>query len=218
MKKIIKVILIVVASLVLLATIFGIVDYTRAKNGKKPIFTFLWFSVNTFDVEIVGQENSYSKGGISTIYSGLAYKIITCDFCEKKVSFLPLGIGNYPYTTLTCTKDKESNHYRFIDQKLETITRTLVISDKDIDDVESYEKEFYKIDEIKGCYGTFTKEMNSSGITTYTTSEFCDLNKMSNKDIKIIYGDKVSLSKTQKEVIKEYEDNNPDFKCKKENI
>jgi len=217
MKKIIKIILIVVASLVLLGAIFGIVDYNRAKNGKKPIFTFLWFTVNTFDVEIAGQENIEYKGGISTIYSGLGYKLAVCDFCEKKVSLLALGIGNYPYASLTCTKDKQSNHYRFVDQKLETITKTLVISDKDIDDVESYEKEFNKINNVNGCNGTFSKKMNSSGITTYITSEFCDLSKMSNKDIKILYEDKVSLQQTQKEIIKEYKNNNPDFKCKKEN-
>ena len=217
MKKIIKVILIVVAGVVLLSTVFGIVDYTRAKNGKKPIFTFLWFTVNTFDVEIAGQENSESKGGVSTVYSGLGYKIVTCDFCEKKVSFLPFGIGDYPYTTLTCTKnDKQTYHYRFTDGKLETITSTHIMLEKDIDDVESYEKEFNKINNVNGCNGTFSEKMNSSGITSYTANEFCDLSKMSDEDIKLVYKDKISLRKTKKEIIKEYKDNNPSIKCKTE--
>ena len=37
MKKVIKIILIVIASIVLLGAIFGTVDYIRAKNGKTNV-------------------------------------------------------------------------------------------------------------------------------------------------------------------------------------
>ena len=38
--KILSMVLIIMVSIVALCTIFGTIDYLRAKSGKKPIFTY----------------------------------------------------------------------------------------------------------------------------------------------------------------------------------
>lgn len=91
MKKVVKVILIVIASIVLLGAIFGTVDYIRAKNGKKPIF--IYRSVNIYDVGIY-DENSLTI----TEYYSLGYKMIVCKKdCDKPVTMMPLYLGAYAW-------------------------------------------------------------------------------------------------------------------------
>ena len=61
MKKVLKIILIIIAILIVLAIAFFLVDASRAKNGEKPIFCMLKDEVN--------------DGG-TKIYLGLGYKVI----------------------------------------------------------------------------------------------------------------------------------------------
>ena len=61
MKKVLKIILIIVAILIVLAVAFFLTDVSRAKNGEKPIFCILQDEVN--------------DGG-TKIYLGLGYKVI----------------------------------------------------------------------------------------------------------------------------------------------
>ena len=75
MKKVIKIILIVIASIVLLGAIFGTVDYIRAKNGKKPMFAYRNVNVN---------DEGYF---VATEYYGLGYAIVICNkYCDKNVT------------------------------------------------------------------------------------------------------------------------------------
>jgi len=87
MKKAIKVTLIIITLIVVLCAIFGAVDYNRAKNGKKPIFTFHNESINSKN-EIV-----------ATAYYGLGYKLIVCNkYCiDDKVVFMPFYLGTYAW-------------------------------------------------------------------------------------------------------------------------
>lgn len=86
MKKTIKIILIIIASIVLLGTIFGTVDYIRAINGKKPIF-------------IYRNGNIYKESNLTiTEYYGLGYKIIICkENCDKPITIMPLYLGTYAW-------------------------------------------------------------------------------------------------------------------------
>lgn len=83
-NKIILIISITVVSIVLLCSIFGIIDYNRVENGKKPIFTFHSVVVSAEDRVIV------------TEYYGLGYKIATFSSVEKP-RFLPLYLGSYAW-------------------------------------------------------------------------------------------------------------------------
>lgn len=86
MKKVIKIILIVIASIVLLGAIFGTVDYIRAKNGKKPMFAYRNVNVN---------DEGYF---VATEYYGLGYAIVICNkYCDKNVTFMPLYLGGYAW-------------------------------------------------------------------------------------------------------------------------
>lgn len=220
MKKKVKIILIVIASIVVLCVMFAIVDYNRTLNGKKPMFMLLSYSFSSFDVEVAGEEShTENTEGLSyTVYSGLGYKIAVCDGCENPVNFMPFGIGTEPQSALTCTKengynDKEILQYIFKDGKVETIYTTRIVPAKNIEDEESYRSEFEKINEVDGCSGGFTKDINLSGDVSYETNQYCNLGEMSDNDIKLVYGkDFNSIRQTIKEVIKE----NNNMKCEKE--
>ena len=77
MKKVIKIILIIIAIIIMLGVIFFIVDYNRVKNNEKPIFCILKQEVN--------------DGG-TKIYLGLGYKVI--DF-NTLSGFNKTKIGSY---------------------------------------------------------------------------------------------------------------------------
>lgn len=84
--KIFKKNLIMIVFLILVLVIFGVVDYTRAKNDKKPIFVF---KVK----DVVVKEDFIAKE-----YYGLGYMIVICDkFCSDKVTFMPLYLGGYAW-------------------------------------------------------------------------------------------------------------------------
>lgn len=87
MKKIIRIILIVIASIVVLCAILGIIDHSRATSGKEPIFVFR-------------NVNIYSEGQlVATEYYGLGYKIVVCDrnCVDNRVVFMPLYLGAYAW-------------------------------------------------------------------------------------------------------------------------
>jgi len=64
MRKRNKITLIVLASVVLIATIFGIVDYNRTKANKKPLFAIPFLTY---------------KDGNSLEFMGIGYKIVRCN-------------------------------------------------------------------------------------------------------------------------------------------
>jgi len=105
MKKTIKIILIAIISIILLCVILGIVDYIRANNGKKPIFILISADV-------------YSESRLIAIeYYGLGYKIVICDKCIDRVTFMPLYFGSYAWfidsddiTSFKITKAKECDN------------------------------------------------------------------------------------------------------------
>jgi hypothetical protein len=79
MKKRNKVILItsiVVASIIILVTIFGIVDYNRALDGKKPIFIYHTSKVKNLEANIE-----------SVDYYGIGYRVSICDNETKNYTF-----------------------------------------------------------------------------------------------------------------------------------
>lgn len=86
MKKVAKIFLLVVVSIVILISIFGGVDYVLAKKDKKPIFIF-------------HTEDTYSKETqIGTKYYGLGYSIFICKtYCSDPVIFMPLYFGTYAW-------------------------------------------------------------------------------------------------------------------------
>lgn len=77
MKKVLRVILIILAIIVLLAVIFFGVDYSRVNKGKQPMFCIL--------------KNEINDGG-TKIYLGLGYKVI--DF-HTLAGFNAVKIGNW---------------------------------------------------------------------------------------------------------------------------
>lgn len=214
-KKIILIILIVIASIVILGTIFGIVDYFRARSGKKPIFIYHTVNVTSFDVMVEGFEDTASSNIKSAEYYGIGYKITTCDIETKNYTFhLGHKQKNRCLTTLTCTKtlaenDRQSIDYTFYDGKLVRIFTTLTIPVDQIKDKETYKNEFMKINDINSCGGIF-KKLNE---TTYLTSQGCNISKMSNSDVEKIYStSKKSLEQTRNEIIDSYS-NDKDMVC-----
>jgi hypothetical protein len=84
MKTVIKIFLIVIAMIVISGTIFGIIDYNRAKNGKEPIFIYRNYIF-------------HNKGQVTvTEYYGLGYKIVMFSSNEKP-KFLLFGLGTYAW-------------------------------------------------------------------------------------------------------------------------
>lgn len=219
--KIILIISIVIASIAILGTIFGIVDYNRVMKGEDPIFSKSRLSYQFFDVTPIGEyeEPKENNNHAATIYYGLGYKLVACDFCENSVYIMPFGVGTYPFSVLTCTQDSTINDksilkYTFMDGRLDTISTTHIIKDEDITDEESYRKEFNKINDVTGCWGDFTKNTNLSGVVSYTAVKGCDLSKMSDNDIQTIYKtDRDLLEQTRDEIINNHKKDNPTMKC-----
>ena len=79
MKKILKIITIVIISLVILITVFGVVDFNIFKEGKTPIFplhVFTSFINATEDDNII--ETDFK-------FHGVGYTITSCD--KKSYNF-----------------------------------------------------------------------------------------------------------------------------------
>lgn len=117
---------------------------------------------------------------------------------------------------LTCSKtfgenDQHVFKYSFKDEKAYLLDRTITIPAKDIADATAYENEFNKINTINGCKGRFTSNDNGS----YTTNQVCDLNVMSDSDIKHVFmNDRDGLAISRKEMINSYQ-HDEGMKCAK---
>ena len=213
-KKSIKIFILVLVSCLLLASLFGIIDYLRAKNGKKPIFVRT-VNVSNFDVQMVGLEDTVFTYPESAVYYGLFYKVSTCDTEGKKYDFL---LGNKKEiicsNTLTCTKEYAENDvhtfdYTFYDDKLISMGTHLLIPIDHIDDETSYEKEIIKFNETSGC-GSLMTQVDEK---TYSLTQVCNITKMSDDDVEKIYStSKKSLPKTKEEIIDTYS-HDKDIKC-----
>lgn len=97
MKKKNKIILIIISSIVALLFSMPLIDCYRVNYNKHPIFAFYTVNVSSFDV-VVNEDGSTKNETpkSSTIYNGLGYSIHVCDYCKKRVTFLPLGMSpNY---------------------------------------------------------------------------------------------------------------------------
>lgn len=215
-KKSIKIFILVLVSCLLLASLFGAIDYLRAKNGKKPIFTFRTLNVSNFDVQIAGLvedvSHTYPEG---IVYYGLFYNVSTCDTEGKNYDFL---LGNKKEkncrTSLTCTKEFAENDahyfdYTFYDNKLISMSTNLLIPVDYVDDETSYEKEIIKFNETNGCGSVFTQVDEKR----YSLTKVCNITKMSDDDIKKIYStSKKDLPKTKEEIRNTYS-HDKDIKC-----
>ena len=234
-KKKKKIFILVMSSIILfsifLVTIFGLVDYLRTTNGKKPIFIYRIVKNISYDVEIaelgetvdnddkinsgLGNDVSVFKDTIMKAksgytYYGLGYNVSICDIETKNYKF---NLGNNKpkscYSTLSCTKelsnsDEEIQKYSFFDGKLYLIEKILK-NKKETKDQE----EFIKLNSIKGCAITSLKEEDNQ----YITTQICNIFNMSNEDIKNLYlKDKKELVKTKEEVLDEALANN--YICK----
>jgi hypothetical protein len=116
------------------------------------------------------------------------------------------GCGANNNTDLTCTKiyDDDSEQvfiYSFKDNKVHNIKMILNIPEREMVDEESYKSEFNKINDIDGCSGEFIKNEDNS----YTTTQNCDLNKMSDSSIKNLFLiDRKELEIKREKVIDNY--------------
>lgn len=107
---------------------------------------------------------------------------------------------------LTCSKTFSDNNkhvfkYSFIDGKAYLIDMALTIPANEIADATVYENEFKKINAVTGCTGRFTKNDDGS----YTTHQVCNLNEMSDSDVKDVFmntRDTLEIART--DIIKNY--------------
>ena len=191
---------IIIVSIVVLCTIFGIVDYFRATSGKKPIFIYHTTNVSTFDVEMAGFENVALPSRDGATYYGIGYTVSICDINTRKYTFQLGDKKAEPcYASLTCTtdkkgtlvvnndstvtydkNDKDNYYYLFFEGKLDKVIATSIRSISSIKNVETSSveiKEFY--DNIPGCAGTGKKISEEA----YETVISCAIPKMSSNDI-----------------------------------
>jgi hypothetical protein len=227
--KILIIVSIIIVSIVVLCTIFGIVDCFRAKSGKKPIFIYHTVNDSYFDVEIVGFEDAALPSKEGATYYGIGYAVSICDISTGKYTF-QLGDKKTEscYTSLACTadekgtlvlnddstvlydeNDKDNYYYTFFEDKLIQVTATLIRPISSVENVETSSaeiKEFY--DNIPGCAG-MRKKINEEAYETVIT---CAIPKMSSNDIEryLPIRTKELLGYTRDEVIA-YHHN--DLKC-----
>ncbi len=184
-RKFLLIILIIIATAVVLVTVFGLIDYFRAKNGKRPIFIYNTVNVTSFDVQMAGFEDVASPSREGAEYYGLGYKVSICDKNTDKYVF---SFGhehiNQCYTSLNCTEKEEENFntthdFSFFDDKLFLLTSTLL---RPIDKSESEQnlaKGIKEINDIEGAAATY-KKINE---TTYEITISCNLLNIASKDI-----------------------------------
>ena len=184
-RKFLLIILIIIATVVVLVTTFGLIDYFRAKNGKRPIFIYHTVGVTSMDVQTAGLEDVASPNREGAEYYGIGYKVSICDTKTGKYVF-SFGHDNINqcYTSLNCTEKEEENFitthdFSFFDDKLFLLTSTLL---RPIDRSESEEdlaKGIKKINDIEGAAATY-KKINE---TTYQITISCNLLKIASEDI-----------------------------------
>lgn len=132
MKKFIKYFLIIFVSVILIALIFGLVDYHRYKNNEKPIFTLAL---------------TYMDGG-SVEYVGLGYQIIYFHMIE-----------DYELGEDVILKDMAPIWYDFDQSYVRATTRTLgeFYSELTYEEKKAYFilKDYYNNDELEKIYESF---------------------------------------------------------------
>ncbi len=196
--KILFIVPIIIVSIVALCTIFGVVDYFRAKSGKKPIF--IYHTVSYFDVEIARFEDASLPSKEGATYYGIGYTVSTCDSNTKKYTFQLGDKKTEPcYTSLTCTadekgtlvlnddstvsyneNDKDNYDYTFFEGKLVQVIATLIRPISSIENIETSSAEIKKFyDNIPGCDGMGKKISEEA----YETVIACAIPKMSSDDI-----------------------------------
>ena len=173
-NKKIYIFLIVVFSVVGLATIFGIIDNNRAINGKKPIFIF--YKAKVFNTDI-------NKKGIE--YYGIGYKISNCESDIDNYSFqFGYKKNEICATSLTCNETEAKNFkttYKFLfdGDKLYRLTAVLVRQIDESEDEKEFTKEYKKLNNIVGVEATI-KKIHSR---TYKIEQSCNLTEISINNI-----------------------------------
>jgi transcriptional regulator with XRE-family HTH domain len=178
-NKIILIVSIVIASIVILSTIFyiiGTVDYIRATNGKKPIFVYRTVNVSYSDANKEG-----------TDYYGIGYKISLCDSQNEKYIFqLWHKQKKLCYTSLTCSEtstiliggqvytvknDKHTYDFSFFDDRLYLINSVRLIPTSSIENEETWVTELLEYFDVPGVH-TSIKKINE---TTYEMKQTCSI-------------------------------------------
>lgn len=206
-RKFIFIILIVMASIVILGTIFGFVDYFRAKSGKKPIFIYHATNVSYFDVQVAGFEDTASLNKTSAVYYGVGYNVSICDNETGDYNFKLGYKKNEPcVTSLTCTEKEEDNFetthtFEFFDGKLYRLTTSLLRPVDKSDDEDTLNKGIAELNDIHGV-GAAIYKVNA---TTYEIVQTCNILNMAATDIEkgclISYFDSKEIPNLTKEDI-----------------
>lgn len=108
---------------------------------------------------------------------------------------------------LNCTRvfDENDSHvykYSFEDGKAYLFDLTLTAPADGIANIDTYENEFMKINDVTGCKGVVTRNEDGS----YTSQQVCNFNEMSDDDIQAVYMDtREALQNTRKEIIEHFE-------------
>lgn len=208
-NKIILITSIVIVSTVVLFTIFGVVDYNRALNGKNPIFIYHTTKVKSFEDSIE-----------SIDYYGIGYRVSICDNKTNNYTF-QLGdkLKKPCFTILTCTEDKKgtltlidestvayiendkrSYEFSFFDDKLHSITATYLVPISSIEDEETWPARTMQYFNVPGASISIQKTND----TTYEMIQTCNIYKMSTANIQNIClldyfdMDKVEMTKLTK--------------------
>jgi len=183
-NKIILITTIVIASIVLLGTILyiiGTVDYIRATNGKKPIFTYR--TVNVPHLDALKEE---------TEYYGIGYKITLCDN-QKENYIFQLGHKQkeFCYTSLVCDEgdtlvlidestvvrvknDKTIYDFSFYNDRLYLVKSTRLLPTSSIENEETWATEMLEYFDVVGV-NTSIKKIDE---TTYEVKQTCNIPKM----------------------------------------
>ncbi len=184
-KKFLLIILITIASIVILVTIFGLIDYFRAKSGKKPIFIYHTSNITYYDVQVAGTEDMTSLNKTGAVYYGLGYNVLICDNDSKNYEFKLDGKENKQcITSLTCT-EKESENFEtthtfdFFDGKLYRLTTSLLRPVDKSADEETLNKGIAEVNDIDGVEATISKKNEN----TYEILQICNIFNMEDKDI-----------------------------------
>lgn len=186
-NKILTISSIVIVLIIFFSLIFCVSDYIFLKVNKKPFFSH--------------QNMGWSIGDnkpTAAVYSGLGYKIVECDVCQKEVYLMPLGIGRYPYEYYDCEYNNDLYQFTFADGNIKDISERFETEELEENNL---------FNEFENC-GYDYMEYNNK----YEVSSWCDLSGYTIEEIKLLYPNIKSL--TRNEFIKEFENENENFKCK----
>lgn len=226
-KKMFLFIGIILLSLVVLISIFGLIDYFRAESGKKPIFSFHTINVTFFDVDVRNESvpKPYKEG---TTYYGIGYNVSICDnetkeylfnlgYKEKRTCHDTLAciqekgnlVLNEDGTTSYDDNDKDSYEYSFFDGKLYLVTATLKRPIPKEEPLITNEEVAGFYNSIPGCVGYVSSQTQ----TSYEIIVSCNMNRMSDEDIDnyLLVRSKDLIGYTKEEIINYYHN---DLDCK----